>query len=838
MKPLESIRARMAKRKTLRPPESPESAVAEMPDKGEESVQEEIRIELHPTKEKAEPRRTPTMNLQVTKCEAAPDSITVFFSGDVNQSPAPGSTSALTPANYTVYSPPRFMQPTAVSSIPGSSITAFGTSAVKISLGSATLGRGAFVMVTAANIRSLSGNEDLDPTHATAVTEVNGKSALRIVDCAASPNHLTVSFSEPLDTSQLGTNAGSDPNAVANYAVMKLPSSGTSGTAITVKGATYDVFNRATFLELNANQLQKGQWVLVTVNNVASETGPIANGGNNTFSSQVNGGGGTQPGPKTKKEIKEITNSVEDAVAFPLLTEQVSFPAGMPAAANAAVVSGGGRNGSSLGQIATNAINDVLGWKTNATDPKGFIGALTQSFSLQEFEGHTEATWVPRTYAVQTDIGGGITGAQASLYTRAKDALDKALPLLDGLYPLDPDADPEFVKALREMAKSQMIEIVKQLGAVGGPSILRVNTYFGILLGQNNIVFDPPTVPEFDPDKVQGTLGEIRDTYGIFFLNNPFSNSVEDEGDITNFRVISDYMTSLLQSWISNGQFFQLGSTQPNFFGTQLVLLSRQFSVVAESVNEVRFTLDSVFIGPSERQTLLLQFKTFPAMFLEDVLREVEDFSTGEGPRLLQDSGRISVNNNVIPVLQSLTGLVREARKPLNIKSLPDGYRTVRVQRSLEDLNDQLDELINLAIPVGQEVPPSPTEPEQPFSTLNVNPNAAALSGPPVLVPVTITGTGFKRGAIVSFISTSSDTDAPIVTANVPVFLSDNFLFVQVTVTEGGPWTSTNDRIFTYTVKVRNPDSPVAASLQNGFAVTLQAVANQQVPRGSTPALA
>ena len=30
------------------------------------------------------------------------------------------------------------------------------------------------------------------------------------------------------------------------------------------------------------------------------------------------------------------------------------------------------------------------------------------------------------------------------------------------------------------MAKSQMNEIVKQLGAIGGPSVLRVETYFRI----------------------------------------------------------------------------------------------------------------------------------------------------------------------------------------------------------------------------------------------------------------------------------------------------------------------------------------------------------------------
>ena len=94
------------------------------------------------------------------------------------------------------------------------------------------------------------------------------------------------------------------------------------------------------------------------------------------------------------------------------------------------------------------------------------------------------------------------------------------------------------------MARSQMTEIVTELGTVGLPSILRIDTYFEILLGQHPTRnFDKV---QFDPDKIGGTLGELRSTYGIKFRGNPFNNSIEDEQDITNFRVISDYMTSFV----------------------------------------------------------------------------------------------------------------------------------------------------------------------------------------------------------------------------------------------------------------------------------------------------
>jgi hypothetical protein len=581
---------------------------------------------------------------------------------------------------------------------------------------------------------------------------VNSK--LKIVNCVATPSKVVIYFSAPLDTRQ----GQSDPASPGNY-TLQLPANGVSNQYQGSFTATYDAFNNATVLQL-ANPLTPGQWVTVGVTNVTSvSAGSIMSGGNDTFSVRVDGG------DEPDGHVRKITESVEDAVAYPLLTEQVSFPsAGGTAPSTAVAVSAAG-GGVALGQIAAKAVSDVLGWKANAADPKGFIGSLTQAFALTTVEGHVEARWNPRTYAVQTDLGGGISGAQASLYTRATDALNQSLPLLDGLYPLDPDADPEYVKALREMARSQMNEIVKEFGTLGGPSILRVNTYFHILLGSpQHIQFQPPTRPEFDPDKIKGTLGTLRDTYGIYFLDNPFSNSMEDERDVTNFRVISDYMTSLLQTWISNGQFFELGSTSPNFFGTQLVLLSRQYSVIAETVNEVRFALDSVFIGPAERQTLLLEFTNdqFPAIFIEDLLREIEDHATDEGPRLLQDGGRISVANNILPIMRNLMEMVGQAHRPRNLKSLPDGYRTVRVQRALDDLHDQLKELIRLAVTVEQRVP-APLEGPEVANALFVSPNPVSKALTPT---VTIAGTGFLRGVHVSFSGGVGRVPTTFVSAN------------------------------------------------------------------------
>jgi hypothetical protein len=405
-----------------------------------------------------------------------------------------------------------------------------------------------------------------------------------------------------------------------------------------------------------------------------------------------------------------------DLTAFPILTEEVGYPPSPLArtgGAAGAVPSPGGAGG--LGQRALNAVADVLGWKVKAGDSGGFKGALTQAFTLTEREGHVEAKWMPRTYAVQSDLSGGLSGAQASLYMRAKYTLDEALPLLDGLKALNPAADPEDLEALRAVVRSQMTQLVGELPYAGGPRVNRVTQYFSLLLGQTLTL---TTVVQTDPDRVAGTLGNMRDVFGLSTLvynpahphapgvPNTLVNTLDDEQDTTNFRVLSDYLTSLAQSWISNLPFFGLLTPTP-FFGTQLVLISRQLSVAAEMVDELRFALDSVFIGPAERQTLEIQFSsTDPTtgqpdqpLFLEDLLLWIQTLVTDEGPATIQSGGKFGVYQ-VMQVVEQLQRLIGGSVSPLNAAAIPPAYFSPRVMISLQTLADQLADLTSIVTPV------------------------------------------------------------------------------------------------------------------------------------------
>jgi hypothetical protein len=403
-----------------------------------------------------------------------------------------------------------------------------------------------------------------------------------------------------------------------------------------------------------------------------------------------------------------VSQPLVDLAAFPILTQEVGYPPSpvTRTGAGAGAIPQTG-SGAGLGQTALKAVADVLGWKVKTDDAKGFTGALAQAFTLTEVEGHVKATWVPRTYAVQSDLSGGITGAQASLYSRAKFTLDQALPLLDGLRVLNPSSTPEDAEALRAVVRSQMTELVGELPYAGGPRVSRVNQYFHLLLGRS-----PGEGVVTDPDLVGGTLGNLREVFGLATLvqeegfmivdgeaekvgrvvQNSLVNTIDDEQCTTNFRVLSDYLTSLAQTWVSNLRFFGLGSARP-FLGTQLVLISRQLSVTAELVDELRFAFDSVFIGPSERQTLRLIFHSNDdPIYLEDLLLWIQTLVTDEAPAVIQSGGKFGVHQ-VHEMVRRLHRLVKEAADPADKTKIPKAYFAPRVTITLQTLAVQLAEL-------------------------------------------------------------------------------------------------------------------------------------------------
>src|SRR5271170_150193 len=248
------------------------------------------------------------------------------------------------------------------------------------------------------------------------------------------------------------------------------------------------------------------------------------------FGNPGNPGGGPPPAPTPASRAAAVGNAVQEAEidlqAYPILTEEVpSEVVSRPPSA------GPGSGIAPIGKMAENAIRDVLSCRAKTDDPKSFIMALNQSFALKDVEGHTEYAWTPRTYTVQTDMG-AITGAQASIYNRAKVALDQSLPLLDGLYALLPVYEQEDLDSIRDMVKSLFTELVNDLGIEGGPRIPRVDQLFRMLLG-----YPVPINSETVNKTSQVGLLKHR-----FNLKREYITTVPDEQNLTNYLIVVDYL--------------------------------------------------------------------------------------------------------------------------------------------------------------------------------------------------------------------------------------------------------------------------------------------------------
>lgn len=309
-----------------------------------------------------------------------------------------------------------------------------------------------------------------------------------------------------------------------------------------------------------------------------------------------------------------------------------------------------------LGPQVTSVLRDVLGWRPRAGDSLAFENALGAAFRLRMVEGHVEADYVPRGYAVQADLG-AVTGGQASLYRRATLARTEVLRILDGLTALRVDADPQDIESYRLLVRNAVERLVDELGAAGGPRVQMVDLYFAGLTGAR------APVGGVTADTVAGQLGTLRERFGLI---NGNVNTVEEEGIRTAFWTLVDLVTDLQRSWAAQRMHFGSASGQ-GFLGTDLILLSRLMEAAADQVDEVESVLDSVLIEEAERRTLMLDTDT--GLTLDGLLTWLHAFLSDEGRRLAQDGGRDGIVSALAPMAVELLKTFRS-----KLADLLEGY--------------------------------------------------------------------------------------------------------------------------------------------------------------------
>ncbi|MGI2903433.1 hypothetical protein [Tolypothrix sp. VBCCA 56010] len=433
---------------------------------------------------------------------------------------------------------------------------------------------------------------------------------------------------------------------------------------------------------------------------------PMKLNGENTGSIQILAAGIVPEPPTPTKPLNGFQIYNDNVVDILPTVENV---ASIPSGRNSALVTVD-NNGGSLQQIVDNALGQVL-CRSSKNDPKAFLDSLTKTFTPQESNGRITYNWTPCSYnTVQTELGGTVSGAQASLYHRTKTLLDDALRQLDKLYALNPAADPQNMEAVRSVIRTQIVELINELGTQGGPRTQRVDSLFQLLLGDVE-----------DNDNFDKVGGQLKDLAEIFGLTRSRVNNVDEEQNFSNYLIIKDSLLSIRDSWNA----FNADTGGGAYIGTQLVLLSQALSVVAESVQETYRIMDSVFLGPAERQAVWIDFakarqnppncdgksafplpdgtqytigetkQLKPAMTIEKLLSWTLNWSTKEAPTIAIAGGKLGIAKSIVETSNRLMILMQAA----SFVRVPNtAFQRAGVVRALRDLSFQLFEVKRLAV--------------------------------------------------------------------------------------------------------------------------------------------
>jgi hypothetical protein len=317
----------------------------------------------------------------------------------------------------------------------------------------------------------------------------------------------------------------------------------------------------------------------------------------------------------------------------------------------------GKRRQASLDNVIDGAMVELLGQRLKYDDPKAVLASLNRAVSFVEVDGKRQSVWTQRTYAVETELGAELTGGQASLYHQFKYLLDDLLKKLNTLRPLNTAPDAENMSAAREIFRNHAMELVEEIGLEGGPRRARVELLFNQLNNQRI---------------------SLQDTYG---LNQGQINTVDEERVLTDFLVIEQHTTTMRAAW---NQFI---AQNTRYLGTELVRLSRAFSVVGEGVDEAYRAMNAVALGAAERQIILLFTGSPDEILLADLLNWVQEFALHEAPNLVKHGGILGVRS-LINTAKRLQDLV--ARAPDNANPPHIGFSRPRVRRALLELSHHL----------------------------------------------------------------------------------------------------------------------------------------------------
>lgn len=370
--------------------------------------------------------------------------------------------------------------------------------------------------------------------------------------------------------------------------------------------------------------------------------------------------------------------------------------AGGPSTAGAAV---------SASAVIDRQLRAVLGRVPGIGGVAATVSALDRSFQAVIVDGAQAWTWRPQSYAVQSDIGAGVTGRQASLATFAGTVVDEILPLIAGLRPLVPEnaVNPDEIDAARAILTGSLPAFVTEVGTDGGPRIARARglltdtatqlEVLGMLLGA---LGQPPPGTDLSnplnwpapPGGPAGYQFVPLDPSTWWPPSEDYVVTVDDEQNLTNYRIGFDRAGVLVTQFATVYAGGQTGDR-----GMLIVILQRALDASGEAAQAVFDALDSVNLGEDERRVIVADAAT--GLTVEDAVSWAAMFPTDEAAPLLQDGGKLGARS-VLSRTQAISAAITAVQGLAN----PPGLQHPRVVFALQLLQDAFTDVVTAARPL------------------------------------------------------------------------------------------------------------------------------------------
>lgn len=244
-----------------------------------------------------------------------------------------------------------------------------------------------------------------------------------------------------------------------------------------------------------------------------------------------------------------------------------------------------------------------------------------------------------------------LNASERAYLIKARTELLKAIPLLTNLKPLGRNADQARVESVRNNLRIQMVAL-------------------GDTLGSHGYWYYMPS----DFSVLGSKVREMGDALG---MDCGLVNSQDDETNVMNYlTLVNATMTPDLSLHKDSAPSDPYGLNSP---------YTRQFTVLSESVRDVRAALDSLYIGPEQRQTVQ-PAAPMNLMTLKELLSWTSSFATVEGPRLSQSTDQPKLNARVCRLSTNLQRIIENDPRATNEQLQP---KLLKLQNSLLQLRQQ-----------------------------------------------------------------------------------------------------------------------------------------------------